>query len=797
MGNNNNLLQTNKDQSLLKIFKFFRLVKSVRIFKGNPVFDRIMFNLKLSVITKQILKNLVYLIFFIHFVGCIWYFLGNLSAPSDSWLYPIGLYDADNFTKYLTSIYFAIVVSFTVGYGDITPVSYTEHIFVVFYLIIGVSLYSYTISNLTSLFGRLSAKDNYLQEKEIAIKIFSINHNLSDDLYQEIRDYLIDNDTKQSNFLFEKQLISNVNELTNYLPTNLYYELYVNNFKKQLKKLPLLEGCDDKFYLAFISIFEIRLFNKNDIVFKPGDLADEVYIVWKGRFCMINSLNLESYDDYLYENKKNLYYTREKNSILSKRRLKNIYHRRKMQEELLKIMTYFNSKDMFGENDLKRSSGKVRKFTVKAKKDSVVIILYKNDIKYLCDLNPHFKKVFEDSQRKKEAVTKLIFDGYKKKADLLGNIQQNISSIRLSNQNQNSSSLINFNSKLTLTNKLLHLQSAINPVNEKEEILRLLVENKEYKFLESIAPDKVEKKQLSIVNSPRKKLFSANTDGNCFYNDNNSVADERDFVKKLLNPDESFYPSSPISINKSLVKLVRERKVDSVPLVLHKMEREDSKKMTEESKSFHSESENVSNSNFNLSILGKSDTRNLIKLKSRKSAKSANQTYAYHSLSMIDLPVKSKYDFNFYIYTLVNLENFENRITNMREHNNRLNIRLMKMFKQKKFQVIKSEIFPVIHELNIKMKEIFEIMRNFIYQFEEVRRKVSINTPDTIREARQSINDSFSMYYETIEILNKLGTVNMTDTLEILSKFTKKAVLFFEQRFNMLQIMSSNNINNQ
>jgi hypothetical protein len=121
----------------------------------------------------------------------------------------------------------------------------------------------------------------------------------------------------------------------------------------------------------------------------------------------------------------------------------------------------------------------------------------------------------------------------------------------------------------------------------------------------------------------------------------------------------------------------------------------------------------------------------------------------------------------------------------------------MKMLRQKNFQVIKPNIFPVVHELNIKMKEIFEIMRNFIYQFEEVRRKVSINNPDTIREARQSINDSFSMYYETIEIINKLGTINTTETLEFLHKFTQKLVLIFEQRFNMLHTMSTNNMINK
>ncbi len=82
-------------------------------------------------------------------------------------------------------------MSFTIGYGELHPKSFIEILFFIFFSIIGVSLYSYTISNLTSLFERLSENDNIIESRENAIREFANNHCLSDDLYNEIRNYLV------------------------------------------------------------------------------------------------------------------------------------------------------------------------------------------------------------------------------------------------------------------------------------------------------------------------------------------------------------------------------------------------------------------------------------------------------------------------------------------------------------------------------------------------------------------------------------------------------------------------------
>ena len=65
------------------------------------------------------------MIFFLaHIFGCGFHYIGYesiLYGQTNTWLNSRGIQDADNSTKYLESIYFALVTAITVGYGDITP----------------------------------------------------------------------------------------------------------------------------------------------------------------------------------------------------------------------------------------------------------------------------------------------------------------------------------------------------------------------------------------------------------------------------------------------------------------------------------------------------------------------------------------------------------------------------------------------------------------------------------------------------------------------------------------------------
>jgi hypothetical protein len=304
-------------------------------------------------------------------------------------------------------------------------------------------------------------------------------------------------------------------ELTEYLPAKLYYELYVNNFKSQLLCFPFLKDASDKFYIVFISLFEIKLYNKNDIIYKPGDIAEEVFIIWKGKFCMINSLNFENYEKY-----------HEKKTIVSLNlHVKNKNHmsnkgmklRRKFREEQLKVMIHFRSKDIFGENDLKKQEGKIRKFTVRAEDDSVVIVIKKNDFKYLCEINDKFKKYFDDSSIKKESVIKMILNSYQFLMKDFPN-----------------------KSKLELYEQYLNTTGSPSK-STKEDLFRMILDNKDYRYLQMAIdqmPQEVNKKKE--VKIGEKANIHAKTEPNIDTNKTkfNLLNDQGGIEKNNINNDQ-------------------------------------------------------------------------------------------------------------------------------------------------------------------------------------------------------------------------------------------------------------------
>lgn len=268
------------------------------------------------------------------------------------------------------------------GYGDIYATNYNEMIFVILFLLVGIAVYSYALSKMISLFEEISQRENYLREKEHSVKEFCRNHNLSKGLYHQIRNYLLDNDSKKNNYYSYDKLAHDFRDLTINLPHDLNQQIYFDIFKEKLKEMPIFSDIKSEKFLIFLcSVIDIRYMNMNEVVYKPGDIAKEVFIVWKGTLIMYNSLVLKSFEEYCL--KKSPSFTIKTNYSNEERRL--------YSQERLKIMTYLTKFDIFGETDIWKSDGMTRKFTIKAKKDCALILLRKSDLKFLFEIEPRFK----------------------------------------------------------------------------------------------------------------------------------------------------------------------------------------------------------------------------------------------------------------------------------------------------------------------------------------------------------------------------------------------------------------------
>lgn len=92
--------------------------------------------------------------------------------------------------KYLSSLYWAVATVLTVGYGDIHAHTIGERIFSIFWMLIGVIFFAFTIGILTSVLARMNSRESHLNSNIEIIDEFCTEANISHELKKRIREAL-------------------------------------------------------------------------------------------------------------------------------------------------------------------------------------------------------------------------------------------------------------------------------------------------------------------------------------------------------------------------------------------------------------------------------------------------------------------------------------------------------------------------------------------------------------------------------------------------------------------------------
>jgi hypothetical protein len=84
-------------------------------------------------------KLFFYMFFIAHYIACLFHTIGKISYSYDGqcWMNKFSIVNADWLIRYMYSLYFILITMFTIGYGDITPASSMEIVFVMVVLFIG------------------------------------------------------------------------------------------------------------------------------------------------------------------------------------------------------------------------------------------------------------------------------------------------------------------------------------------------------------------------------------------------------------------------------------------------------------------------------------------------------------------------------------------------------------------------------------------------------------------------------------------------------------------------------------
>lgn len=263
-----------KPYFIIELAKLLKIIKCLKQALHLDTINKIKVNKSSGVGTSsQIDRLILFAVLFIafnHIFACLWAYLGTLTNPN--WIVVKNLQDESNVDIYFAAMYYNFATIFTVGYGDIVPVSLIERHYNILLQSVGLFLYSFVISSIMNIVKK-SSISIILEKKLFLLNSIRCQYSMNTKLYNKIFQVLI-NDKQLS----RKQQFSMINDF----PLHIRIEM-IHNMYKDLIQYKLFLNTNYDFISRVIMNLKEMTCLKADILIKEHRYVDELILVKRGR----------------------------------------------------------------------------------------------------------------------------------------------------------------------------------------------------------------------------------------------------------------------------------------------------------------------------------------------------------------------------------------------------------------------------------------------------------------------------------------------------------------------------------
>ncbi|CAM8924699.1 unnamed protein product [Rhodiola kirilowii] len=265
-----------------EVIRYFLWLRLVRLRKVEVFLQDMEKDIRINYLFTRIVKLIVVELYCTHTAACIFYYLATTLPPEQegyTWIgsLKMGDYsyshfrDIDIWTRYITSLYFAIVTMATVGYGDIHAVNLREMIFIMIYVSFDMILGAYLIGNMTALIVKGSNTERFRDKMTDVMKYMNRNR-LGKDIRSQIKGHL--------RLQYEANYTDSA--VLQDIPVSIRAKISQTLYKTLVERVPLFKGCSPELINQVVIKVHEEFFLPGELIMEQGHVVDQIYFVCHG-----------------------------------------------------------------------------------------------------------------------------------------------------------------------------------------------------------------------------------------------------------------------------------------------------------------------------------------------------------------------------------------------------------------------------------------------------------------------------------------------------------------------------------
>lgn len=271
---------------ILRIVRIVRLAKLLRILRSSRIFARFENSMTINYGALKLVKFVVGTLFIAHWMACLWHLVKVVEQSRCNWVtdYYFGecLYnDADNNDEhvtarslYFTALYLSTMTISTVGYGDVTPQTEPERVFLTVGMLVGASVYAYIVGSICSVIASMNYRETEFQELMDRLNLFIKEAKIDTDLAGRLRAF----------FRYRRKVTNQISwgELLDLMSPSMRQEVATQINTAWLIKVEIFHGIPEQVAIELSFNFVLETFPPEEHIIGERDESTKLFVLKSG-----------------------------------------------------------------------------------------------------------------------------------------------------------------------------------------------------------------------------------------------------------------------------------------------------------------------------------------------------------------------------------------------------------------------------------------------------------------------------------------------------------------------------------